>query len=263
MKLFRPLFVIAVVVLFLVTVILPGTTLAQYCGGSGRVVYSSPPVYHSPPVYSYSKPVHKEVIVKEELVPIAVPVLIPVTTFQYLPALTTPVVTYTQPAAPVQPVASPNPAPVIQQPVQQVQGTKKPCLSPEEIDRLIMIRLEALLKGRQLGGTTTLTVPVVNGPPPIDWGDIEVPVNQPQQPQTPASPVKSDWVGFMKSNCYACHGGGKRQGGVQLFDASGAYAPDVSKKEIVDSILSGRMPKGNPLKLDQNQTISLSQWVSQ
>lgn len=217
---------------FLLLVAIPAK--AGNCGFPRRVIYSTPA--------TYSTPIVNTVYEKETIIaPVAIPVVVPATVFQYLPALA-PVqavgvggygVGATQPQAgytPIQPQAQPTTA------IPSVQAAGP---NTAEIDRLIKSRLEFILKEY----SQTLDV---NSPPPIRFGE------QTTTPTAISEPVGNiDVVGryrlALKSNCVDCHGNGRRSGGVQLFDTAGSYAPNVTEQQISEAISSGRMPKNRKL----------------
>lgn len=234
---YKMAFVVAVTALSFALLVVTGPTQAQ-C--PTPVVVSSG---YSSTSYPVTTTVHKPVkVVKEVVAPVAVPVVIPATVFQYVPALTPPpVVQYTQ-----------QPAPVAAPPA-------KAAPTPDDIDRLLMQRLDKLLKDR-----LPTAAPASDGPPPIKWGEFAPPQTQEGPPAvatTQPAVARTDWVGFLKNNCASCHGGSKKAGGITLFDTDGNFRPNTTKDAIVESIVSGAMPKGNPMTLTADQSTGLRQWA--
>lgn len=179
------------------------------------------------PYQPYPQQVIVREVIKEVIAPVAVPVFVPSTVFQYLPAMQ-PQVAVTQPQMPNQ-----------------------------NLDALIEQKLDALLNKR-LAATTTNQ----EGPPPIQWGDFGSSINQPK-PNVSAAADPNQLTNILRSSCISCHGNGKKAGGISLFDPQGNFAPNVTKAEILDSILGGRMPKNNPSALSQEQKLSLQAALSQ
>ena len=219
--------------LALIAVLLGAT---MYIPGSGTatcpqvVRHVAPPVYHHTPVY-------KEVIVQKEIIaPVAVPVVVPATVFQYLPAVA-PVVTAPIAAAPV------ATAPAVAQPQAVNPGIG-------DMEKLIEQRVDKAVADR-LGRTGP-----GDGPPPITFEGQTTAAAPPQQPAQPQgnndkAQVMQAWVQDLGNSCASCHGAGKRSGGVALFDANNQFAPSVSMEQIAESIISGRMPKGRTVSTSE------------
>jgi len=154
---------------------------------------------------------HVPVIIKEVVAPIAIPLVVPATVFQYLPAL--------QPVTPVIPIqgavyTSPTP------------GTGSAPLNQADINRLIDQRVNETLRNIFRNGP--------EGPPAIpDEG----------QPVVNQTQLSAQVLAILKNNCASCHGNGKTSGNIRLFDVNGAWAPNVSNDDILDAIRTARMPK--------------------
>lgn len=180
---------------------------------------------------------HKTVVaVKDAVVAVPFPVLVPAAVFQYLPAVT-PVVAVT-PAVPV--------APVVQQPVVQQPVAAQPAPSTANIDQLIKERLDVLLKDYQPTSDRQVSSFDSNGPPPLAFADNESSSNDKVANKAPKD---ANWILALKNACARCHQeGGTTKDGIVIFNKSGAFAPNVDERAIYESIKSGSMPKG--LRLD-------------
>lgn len=231
------LFISTWIVLFVCLMFTPAPSSAQVCGTVTSHTYSNP--------YISTVVTTPEVKIVKEAVPVAVPLLVPSTVFQYLPAITpTPVVASTPAVtAPVtQPVAS------------------KPAASNVDIEKLVNEKVEALLRDKISNSSDGM-------PPPIKWGALShlkdtVPVSTNTSPSNSTIDPNTAFS-LLKTHCASCHGGGKKAGGVIIFDADGRYAPNTTAKAIVDSITSGSMPKNNPDAISKQDQILLQKWASQ
>jgi hypothetical protein len=163
--------------------------------GYGPPIISGPSCDYSPPICtSYVEPptVYEKVIVNEVVAPVAVPVVVPATVFQYLPAIapqapSTPAVIGTggtvatagAAAAPAVPVASTTPtvaasapatAPAATAAVLPAPATPAPAGLEAKLDLLIKARLDAIMR-EKIANTA-------DAPPPLaDPDSIEQPTN--------------------------------------------------------------------------------------
>jgi cytochrome c553 len=90
-----------------------------------------------------------------------------------------------------------------------------------------------------------------------------VPVGAATPPATPAAAGGVDVsrvAAILAPACARCHSADKHKGGVTLFNAAGAFAPSVSPRAIVDSVVSDEMPAGGP-PLDAAGKALLKQWA--
>lgn len=258
-----------------------------------------PPAYSSGPIISssYSTPVVEQVIVKEHVkevvAPVAVPVVVPATVFQYLPALTpgaqlTSNVSTAGAAASVaaQPatqatVAQPPP-PVATQATQQVQ-TAQPAQAAvpqtvqqtvqttEQVDTLLRMRLDAILREKQFGIAA-------DAPPPLYDPEQPPQASPPQQaPLQQAQPAQQDQLmpgsesragkaalesramQVVGQSCLVCHNPKSDRGGVTLVNDQNQWAPtkdgvSLDGDTIAKSVESGRMPKLNATLKNQPLT---------
>ncbi len=70
-------------------------------------------------------------------------------------------------------------------------------------------------------------------------------------------------ISYLQANCASCHSG-PGKGGVSIFDTQGRYSPNVAKAEIVDAIVSQRMPKGVGIaKASQTDVTMLKNWLAE
>lgn len=174
---------------------------------------------YPPPTYVPTSTYVAPPVIQQIIAPVAVPVVIPATVFQYTPAL--------QPTG----VAAAGTA-VTAQPT-----TTQAAPSADAIDKLIQQRIEVALKRYNLDRS----VPAGDVPPPIVLPDeLVAELNQPSGDQAKLATV-------LKKNCASCHGNGKTSGNIQLFDRTGNYAPNVTVDQIMDSVQKGRMPKGRAM----------------
>ncbi len=67
------------------------------------------------------------------------------------------------------------------------------------------------------------------------------------RPAAASAGPAGDAVAVLRTNCASCHGGGKTNGGVTIFNAQGAFAPSVDTTDLYDAVKDGRMPKGRQL----------------
>lgn len=195
----------------LICCMLLGASAAQ--ARSYRSCYSN---YSYTPSYNY--------VTREVFTPVAVPVVVPATVFQYLPAL--------QPVTPVAPVAIPPVATqvpgVYNAPA--VQGQQPFGTNEDRLVQLIDQRLELAFKRffQDQG--------IDNGPPAI-----------PGTPVGNVPPAQSDrWaqaVTLLHNNCSTCHTGPGGSGKVQLFAADGSFAPNVGADVVSNTIRLAKMPK--------------------
>lgn len=103
-------------------------------------------------------------------------------------------------------------------------------VSPVDIDRIVAEKVEAALR-EKLGQ--------VDGPPPLTMAEPPAVFDELQQKA----------VNILANKCYTCHTESKAAGRAILFtkDHTGTYfQPNKSKAEILNQIVSGKMPKGQP-----------------
>lgn len=187
---------------------------------SGHVVHRRVVHTYSP---TYQYPV-REVIVKDTIIPVAVPVLVPAFQFQYTAPCATPIVaapgfagTHAVPGVtPVIPGVSPM------QPVSVGPGGFGAINDQEKIRLLAKALLEEMSK--QADGD--------NGPPVALSGG----------PVTP--PVSGSFNRFqvLNARCASCHTGPSSKGGVQIFTAPGQFNPVVDRQRLIRAVEDGRMP---------------------
>lgn len=103
--------------------------------------------------------------------------------------------------------------------------------------------------GATVVGTGVVAAPVVDMPPPVVFPG-ETP------PTVAANPAAAGGghVEALQRNCASCHTApGKR--GVVLFEAGGAFAPNVSPEAVAESVLTGRMPPGKEMSWEDKRAI--------
>lgn len=173
------------------------------------------------PIYTFSNtyqyPV-KEVIVKEVITPVTVPVLVPAFQYQYVaPCVAAP--------AAAAPCAAPAPAaaqPVVQQPQTMAMG------SNNDIRALARALLQEMKQASGPVGAED------QGPPPVmDFSE--------QQSTMPAQP-QGNFATVLANRCAGCHTGPSSKGGMQIFSAPGVFNVQVDRQRIVRAIEDGRMP---------------------
>jgi hypothetical protein len=207
------------------------------------------PAYSAPYVAPVYHPPYKEVVIKEYAVPFAY--------FAFVAQPTTPPpVVVAAPAPPPPPPPSPLPVPSPCQagcpvapaaPPPAVVPSGGAGVAPGSEDRLA--RVEALLvklAERQLAV-------------PADAAPVarEAPV---ATPPAPAYDANAALVLNDLRACAQCHTGPDSRGGVELFNAQGQWAPEVSQAEIYRAVKSGRMPRG-PVKWSPEQIERLRLWA--
>lgn len=239
---------------------------AQNCTSPGqRIPYCEPyvvkPHVAQPYVVAPSViPVHKE----EIIVPIAIPVLVPSTVFQYLPALTN--AAYGIPPTPITGI------------VPGTQGVAVPGAPVQDalpggadLERLIAARIDAALRDRLRPGD--------KGPPPLILpGSLPKRLDPPALPETPAQQPAAPQAGDLNQqvanmlaseSCIRCHSAGDKpvKGNVTLFTKTGQqtmFQPSVSKKQILDAVTpdasgAAPMPPGGPA-LSASKLDLLKRW---
>jgi len=261
----------------------------------GPIVVNS--TYHSPVVKYHAPVVHHDVVVKEVVKEVAVPVLVPAFQFQYVP----PACPCPQPApvAPLPPVGGYG-AP--QAPPGYGQGyghTPPPAAAPPVfghgyaappqpgvgagLDNQARIRelAKALLEEmqRQSAQGDDQGPPVVSDPygspspapatPPVhQLAPATPPVHQPAPAPGQAGPnPNSQWGGVafaaLQRNCAACHTGIGSKGDYQLFSQPGALNPEASLKLALSEIESGRMPpRSSQYRPTPEEVTAIRNWLS-
>lgn len=222
--------ILVVIALISVLIMMPSPSAGAPCGP----IFTRP-IYNGP---IFTKPYIKETIVKETIVaPVAIPVIVPATVFQYLPAIS-PVVT-TPTLVPSAPMAAPT------APMGGGDGS-----NITAIDNLIRTRLEAILREHQ-AGTASIGASIGTGddPPPLTF-EVNTPATN--------APVRRDanWTNNMKLACARCHQQGNiTRGNIYLFNNVGAYAPNVDERIIRGAIASNAMPKNSKLDASVKQLL--------
>ncbi len=203
-------------------------TLLQSCA----VPVSHAPIYVQPTV-TYTNTIHERVVVKEKFTPIAVPIIVPAVTFQYLPALA--------PQAPA--VAVEAQAPAVQAQPQQ------------DMNAVIAEKVEKAVKAR-LGSVAS---PSDDGPPPLILpAELAAPA---KEPPAAAGNDEQEGVKILANNCASCHTAGvKTSGNVTLFtkkDGKMYFQPSVEHKTILE-VLSPPSPTMPPAaNLDPNSPAAI------
>jgi len=219
-------------------VLLPPNGANAQCASRPGAVCSTP-VTSS---YTSHHAATKKVVVEKhvEVAPIAVPVLVPSTIFQYLPAIAPPVAAVPVPAAVAPVAAAPAAATVAPAPVAAAAAAP----STAQIDKLIRERLEAIIKEK----VTAARSNEEGEPPPLDSDE---PVENVDVGAKPAAAQTKDvvirGVNAAYVHCAPCHNERKQDGDVQLFDGR-AYKPlkdgvALSNAAVAAPVSAGKMPK--------------------
>lgn len=250
------------IVVILTCLLLTSNVHADNCGTTIR---SYPHVtYYSPPIYSHVE----KVVYREIPAPIAVPLLVPSSVFQYLPALS-PVISIPVSTAAAPVVATPAPvSPVASSTVNQGQTSI-------DIERMVNERVERAIRERFNSVT-----PGDSGPPPLILPNDFTKAPEPQVAPTTSIDVKDEEVPqrvaqLLANNCAKCHTAGEKvSGSVTLFvkkDTQLYLQPSIAKNEILKAVAppTTLMPpdaKGNkdsPAALKGNDLVLLQRWVNQ
>jgi hypothetical protein len=254
------------------------------CGYGPPVISGGP--FYGPPIstsYVQTPVIHEKVVVNEVVAPVAVPVVVPATVFQYLPAMA--------PQAPSAPavigtggtVASAQAAPTVQvpgsmPPTAGVASAAQPVTPAApvaagleaKLDLLIKARLDAIVREKMaaaadapppLADQDAATQPTnYSTPPPADTTNQQTSTTSdkpaPYQVAPPVSqaPAMADLqtraMTAVGNACVSCHKQGAEKGGVILVNAQNQWAPSkdgaqLPNETIARSVENGRMPKLN------------------
>lgn len=163
----------------------------------------------------------KTVFVNEIIAPVAIPVYIPVTVFQYLP----PVAAIS--AAPVVPVNSTVPVTTTTKPVTQAVNQN---ITAADIDKLVSARVDAILRARTNGNDS--------GPPPLIVSE-ELPKKTETKTTAATGDITQQVANILgQQSCINCHTAGAApvKGNVTLFVKKANklfFQPSVSEKQIL------------------------------
>lgn len=257
---------------------LPAPAPASGCGTVTSYPATSP-VYR--PGYSYDH-VRKIYVSETLIVPFSVPYAF--LTFNAAPTTPPPVLvaqdqlpTSTVPAAAPAPKPAPAAAPMPAAPPPAVAALD------ERLSRIE--RALALLTGTGLSGPPAQpqgpSGAGVETPPPVAVGEGEEPPPPPvaaapqadtratsytppaggaHQGGTPGGAASLAAVAqLMQTRCASCHTSPGRDG-VDLFDSTGAWRPNVSKAEILRSVRGDKMPR-SPVKLSSSEKALVEAWA--
>ena len=229
----------------LLLLVSPLAVYGQYCG-----TYTS---YAKPVSYSSYYPTYAEKVVVKE-VPVAVPILVPATVFQYIPAIV-PTATAVTPVTPVSAV-----------PTTPVAPTVPTTPSAAEMEKLITARVDKLVQER-----LKYIMPGDTGPPPLI---MNAPANAPTPNNVPAptnnntGDINMQVAQILGNNCAKCHTQGtKTAGGVTLFVKNGEQLflqPSVSKADIWNTVKppTPSMPPAGNNQLKPEEVSLLQKWMS-
>jgi mono/diheme cytochrome c family protein len=207
--------------------------------------------------------------------------------FQFVAAPTTPppvLVAQDQLPTSTVPAAAPAPKPAPAPPPMPAAPPPAVAALDERLSRIE--RALALLTGTGLSGPPAQAQGPsgagVEAPPPVAVGEGEEPPPPPvgaaPQADTRATSYTPPATGgtrqggspggvaslaavaqLMQTRCAACHTSPGRDG-VDLFDSSGAWRPNVSRAEILRSVRGDRMPR-SPVKLSSSEKALVEAWA--
>lgn len=209
------------------------------------------PVRYNPTVFTYSNTyqypvkevvVKENVIVKDVIVPVAVPVLIPAFQFQYVAPCASPVAAQVVPQIQGAPVANPFPVGQQMQPMTGSPYSAAPASAPAPATSEQQ-RIRQLARALLLEMSRQEESPSEDDGPPMAIGEF---IAQPVQRQQPAQNA-GNWLQVLSNRCARCHTGAKAASGIQIFTAPGQFNPSVDRQRLISAIEGGRMPlAGSP-----------------
>lgn len=222
-------FIFAALVFFTVTLV----SSAQ----CHRVTYQYPTTYQYP---VHQVVVRENIIVKEVVTPVAVPVLIPAYQFQYVAPCAAPAVAVPQ----MTPVATPG---VQHNNVAMYPMSHGPLSSVgagNDKDRIRELAKALLAEMNKEVGSGEFD----NGPPTaVDF--------------SPGAPQQFGPLAILENRCAKCHTGAESKSGIMIFTAPGYFNPQVDRQRLLDAVEKGRMPLGastDPrLRLSQQEVAAL------
>lgn len=184
---------------------------------------------------------------------------VPAYSFQYLPA----VASYGTPVVP---------------PIEQIIPPQKEDHHSKESIKLMMkeaftemmaeMQLPPNIMTNQAGQTASDGMPVAKrfGESALNPSRIDLPAQQRPVTQQPTKDLTPYALVILHAKCSRCHTEPGR-GEIFLFKKSGAYNPNVTVREIVESVVTNRMPRGakeDPqLRLPRQEVQVLQAWLEQ